>query len=56
MVIEDVIISRGIVSMETGDAQESMMLASNSEAAICMGAIQPTGEPLVRSNIFSMMK
>ena len=42
--------------METGDALESMMSATNPEATICMGATQPTSEPLVRSIIFSMMK
>ena len=42
--------------METGDALESMLSASKPEAVICMGAIQPTGEPLVRSITFSMMK
>ena len=55
-VAKDVIISQGIVPMEAGDVLEAMMSGSNPEAAICIGAIQPAGEPLVRSIIFSIIK
>ena len=53
---KDVIISQGIVPMETGDTLEVLMSASNPEAAMCIEAIQPSGEPLVPSIIFSMIK
>ena len=53
---KDVIISQGIVPMEAGDALEVMMSASNPQAAMCIEAIQPSGEPLVPSIIFSMIK
>ena len=53
---KDVIISQGIVPMEAGDGLEVVMSANNPEAAICIEAIQPSGEPLVPSIIFSMIK
>ena len=53
---KDVIISQGIVPMEAGDTLQVMMSASNPEAAMCIEAIQPSGEPLVPSIIFSMIK
>ncbi len=53
---KDVIISQGIVPMEENDILEVMMSASNPEAAICIEAIQPEGEPLVPAIIFSMIK
>ena len=53
---KDVIISQGIVPMEAGDTLEVMMSANNPEAAMCIEAIQPSGEPLVPSIIFSMIK
>ena len=53
---KDVIISQGIVPMSAGDELEVMMSASNPEAAICIEAIQPAGEPLVPAIIFSMIK
>ena len=53
---KDVIISQGIVPMEEGDVLEVMMSASNPEANMCIEAIQPAGEPLVPSIIFSMIK
>ncbi len=53
---KDVIISQGIVPMAAGDSLEVMMSASNPEAEICIEAIQPEGEPLVPSIIFSMIK
>lgn len=53
---KDVIISQGIVPMAAGDELEVMMSASNPEAAICIEAIQPAGEPLVPAIIFSMIK
>ena len=53
---KDVIISQGIVPMEAGDVLEVMMSANNPEAAMCIEAIQPSGEPLVPSIIFSMIK
>ena len=53
---KDVIISQGIVPMEAGDTLEVVMSANNPEAAMCIEAIQPSGEPLVPSIIFSMIK
>ncbi len=53
---KDVIISQGIVPMNAGDVLEVMMSASNPEAAICIEAIQPDGEPLVPAIIFSIIK
>ena len=53
---KDVIISQGIVPMEAEDTLEVMMSASNPQAAMCIEAIQPFGEPLVPSIIFSMIK
>ncbi len=53
---KDVIISQGIVPMDEGDVLEVMMSADNPEANICIEAIQPAGEPLVPSIIFSMIK
>ena len=53
---KDVIISQGIVPMEAGDTLEVLMSANNPEAAMCIEAIQPSGEPLVPSIIFSMIK
>ena len=53
---KDVIISQGIVPMAAGDVLEVMMSANNPEAAMCIEAIQPPGEPLVPSIIFSMIK
>ena len=53
---KDVIISQGIVPMEAGDALEVLMSANNPDAAMCIEAIQPSGEPLVPSIIFSMIK
>ena len=53
---KDVIISQGIVPMEAGDTLEVLMSANNPEAAICIEAIQPPGEPLVPAIIFSMIK
>ena len=52
---KDVIISQGIVPMEAGDTLEVMMSANNPQAAMCIEAIQPSGEPLVPSIIFSMI-
>ena len=51
----DVIISQGILPLAAGDVLEVMMSANNPEANICIEAIQPAGEPLVPSIIFSMM-
>ena len=42
--------------MEAGDALEVLMSANNPEAAMCIEAIQPSGEPLLPSIIFSMIK
>ena len=53
---KDVIISQGIVPLESGDVLEVLMSANNPEANICIEAIQPPGEPLVPSIIFSMIK
>ena len=53
---KDVIISQGIVTMAAGDVLEVMMSANNPEAKMCIEAIQPRGEPLVPSIIFSMIK
>ena len=53
---KDVIISQGIVPLESGDILEVLMSANNPEANICIEAIQPPGEPLVPSIIFSMIK
>ena len=53
---KDVIISQGIVPLKAGDAVEVMMSANNPAAKICIEAIQPAGEPLVPSIIFSMIK
>ena len=53
---KDVIISQGIVPLEAGDVVEVMMSAGNPEANMCIEAIQPEGEPLVPSIIFSMIK
>ena len=53
---KDVIISQGIVPMAAGDVLEVMMSANNPEAKMCIEAIQPPGEPLVPSIIFSMIK
>ena len=52
---KDVIISQGIVPMEAGDMLEVLMSANNPEAAMCIEAIRPPGEPLVPSIIFSMI-
>ncbi len=53
---KDVIISQGIVPLKAGDVVEVMMSANNPEANLCVEAIQPPGEPLVPSIIFSMIK
>ena len=53
---KDVIISQGIVPLKAGDIVEVMMSANNSEANLCIEAIQPAGEPLVPSIILSMVK
>ena len=53
---KDVIISQGIVPLEENDVLEVMMSANNPEAELCIEAIQPEGEPLVPSIIFSMIK
>lgn len=53
---KDVIISQGIVPMEAGDTLEVLMSANNPDAAMCIEAIRPSGEPLVPSIIFSMIK
>lgn len=53
---KDVIISQGIIPMAKGDVLEVMMSANNPEAKLCIEAIQPLGEPLVPSIIFSMIK
>ena len=53
---KDVIISQGIVPLAAGDALEVMMSANNPEAGLCIEAIQPPGEPLVPSIIFSMIR
>ena len=53
---KDVIISQGIVPLEAGDTLEVLMSANNPEASMCIEAIQPSGEPLVPSIIFSMIK
>ena len=42
--------------MAAGDVLEVLMSANNPEAALCIEAIQPPGEPLVPSIIFSMIK
>ena len=52
---KDVIISQGILPLEAGDVLEAMMSANNPEANMCIEAIQPAGEPLVPSIIFSMI-
>ena len=53
---KDVIVSQGIVPLAAGDVLEVMMSANNPEADMCIEAIQPAGEPLVPSIIFSMIK
>ena len=53
---KDVIISQGIAPMEAGDTLEVLMSANHPEAAMCIEAIQPSGEPLLPSIIFSMIK
>ena len=53
---KDVIISQGIIPLAAGDALEVMMSANNPEAGLCIEAIQPPGEPLVPSIIFSMIR
>ena len=53
---KDVIISQGIVPLKAGDVVEVMMSANNPKANLCIEAIQPAGEPLVPSIIFSMIK
>ena len=53
---KDVIISQGIVPLAAGDALEVMMSANSPEAGLCIEAIQPPGEPLVPSIIFSMIR
>ncbi len=53
---KDVIISQGIVPLAAGSVLEVMMSANNPKAAICIEAIRPSGEPLVPSIIFSMIK
>ena len=53
---KDVIVSQGIVPLAAGDALEVMMSANNPAAKLCIEAIQPSGEPLVPSIIFSMIK
>ncbi len=53
---KDVIISQGIVPLKAGDVLEVMMSANNPKANMCIEAIQPAGEPLVPSIIFSMIK
>ena len=53
---KDVIISQGIVPMTAGGVLEVMMSANNPGANMCIEAIQPPGEPLVPSIIFSMIK
>ena len=53
---KDVIVSQGIVPLAAGDVLEVMMSANNPEAEMCIEAIQPAGEPLVPSIIFSMIK
>ena len=53
---KDVIISQGIVPLKAGDVVEVMMSADNPKANLCIEAIQPAGEPLVPSIIFSMIK
>lgn len=53
---KDVIISQGIVPLSEGDTVEVMMSANNPEAGMCIEAIEPPGEPLVPSIIFSMIR
>ena len=53
---KDVIISQGIAPLAAGDVLEVMMSANNPKANMCIEAIQPTGEPLVPSIIFSMIE
>ena len=53
---KDVIISQGIVPLAAGSVLEVMMSANNPKAKICIEAIRPSGEPLVPSIIFSMIK
>ena len=53
---KDVIISQGIVPLPEGDTVEVMMSANNPEAGMCIEAIEPPGEPLVPSIIFSMIR
>ncbi len=51
---KDVIISQGIIPLAAG--LEVMMSADNPEAGMCTEAIQPPGEPLVPSIIFSIIE
>ena len=53
---KDVIVSQGIIPLEAGDVLEVVMSANNPKANLCIEAIQPSGEPLVPSIIFSMIK
>ena len=53
---KDVIISQGIVPLSEGDTVEVMRSANNPEAGMCIEAIEPPGEPLVPSIIFSMIR
>ena len=53
---KDVIISQGIVPLAAGSVLGVMMSANNPKAKICIEAIRPSGEPLVPSIIFSMIK
>ncbi len=52
---KDVIVSQGIIPLAAGDVLEVMMSANNPKADMCIEAIQPPGEPLVPSIIFSML-
>lgn len=51
---KDVIISQGIVSLNANDVVTVMMSASENDKGLAIEAIQPTGEPLVPSIIFTM--
>lgn len=53
---KDVIISQGIVSLQAGDIVTVMASASKNDKGVAIEAIQPSGEPLVPSIIFTMYK
>jgi hypothetical protein len=51
---KDVIITQGILKLKKGDKVTVWMSVSNPDAGLCIEAIQPPGEPLVPSIIFTM--